>query len=749
MASFNSTVITTKGHALIAKIVAGTATPTFTQMKVSNTDYSAYTQAQKEAMTSISNVKQSMQIAEVVKVNTASVKVSAALDNSALATGYYLKTIGLYAMDPVEGEILYSVTTAIESDWIPPNTGISITSIMIDLITVVSNADNVSVIVDPNATATVSQINEIWDEIDQPEFNSVQLTALEQIKSVIDSYGGIAEFIASGETLQQIITNGNFANGSTGWTGNLATISESAGILSSTSTSANGGAQQTNIKLRPGKYLVCANVKSSVASKVYIQLENASSPYQSFGVSDYHPGGSVWANLRFIADVTIEISTGAIRLRDLRTSGWDTIQIDDVMLIPLINTPYAAETSASNVYARIRKYFEGLQGAKDLGVGSRGKNLFNKNNRVLSKTIFGDGSTLGDSTLTDTSAYIKVKPNTNYTISNHSTDGSRTLGLYDKNFNIITPYTQTGNKTFLTPSNCAYVRFSMSKLQVDTAMFNEGTTALPYEEYQGSKATIICTDSTKFSRSKLPNLVENKFQLKDGKFQAIKNVAEQTLVSGDITALVTTAVNFDYARVTRKADNAAYNLTSQLSNSMISSFGVSKSWSTFDSIDNLNFIIGESGTLDAYTFPKGTYADLTAVRTALVGTKVQYPLATPITIPEDAFDDYGITVEGSLSSNTDFTEFFVEDYDLFTPITVNYSTNLAKATENLKESVQDLIQNKAIHSSGSNANGRWIRFNDGTQMCHNDNVAITVDPAAFIGTATSVDSAKFKIGRWK
>ena len=31
--------------------------------------------------------------------------------------------------------------------------------------------------------------------------------------------------------------------------------------------------------------------------------------------------------------------------------------------------------------------------------------------------------------------------------------------------------------------------------------------------------------------------------------------------------------------------------------------------------------------------------------------------------------------------------------------------------------VIDLLENKSIHSSGSNANGRWIRFQDGTQIC--------------------------------
>lgn len=48
----------------------------------------------------------------------------------------------------------------------------------------------------------------------------------------------------------------------------------------------------------------------------------------------------------------------------------------------------------------------------------------------------------------------------------------------------------------------------------------------------------------------------------------------------------------------------------------------------------------------------------------------------------------------------------------------------------------------------SNANGKAIRFADGTQMAWNDNAAITIDPAAFTGTPASIDGAKFKIGRW-
>ena len=54
----------------------------------------------------------------------------------------------------------------------------------------------------------------------------------------------------------------------------------------------------------------------------------------------------------------------------------------------------------------------------------------------------------------------------------------------------------------------------------------------------------------------------------------------------------------------------------------------------------------------------------------------------------------------------------------------------------------------AVIERGSNANGDYIRFADGTQICTNDNSAITTSPAAFVGTITKIDGDKLWLGRW-
>ena len=54
----------------------------------------------------------------------------------------------------------------------------------------------------------------------------------------------------------------------------------------------------------------------------------------------------------------------------------------------------------------------------------------------------------------------------------------------------------------------------------------------------------------------------------------------------------------------------------------------------------------------------------------------------------------------------------------------------------------------AIIERGSNANGEYTRWADGTQVATNSNSAITTAPAAFTGTITKIDSDKLWLGFW-
>lgn len=54
----------------------------------------------------------------------------------------------------------------------------------------------------------------------------------------------------------------------------------------------------------------------------------------------------------------------------------------------------------------------------------------------------------------------------------------------------------------------------------------------------------------------------------------------------------------------------------------------------------------------------------------------------------------------------------------------------------------------AVIESGSNGNGQYVAWADGTLICTNDNTAITAAPATFVGAITKVGGDKLWVGRW-
>ena len=162
MAEFSSFVITAKGQALMSKLIAGSGTCNFSAIKTSTT---VYTQGQLEALTALTNIKQSADISSISRINSASVNIKGALNNTALATGYTVNTIGLYAIDPDEGEILYAVARATQAGYMPPYNSITSSGILFDFVITVGNASNVTVTVNPAAVATQADVIAINAEI--------------------------------------------------------------------------------------------------------------------------------------------------------------------------------------------------------------------------------------------------------------------------------------------------------------------------------------------------------------------------------------------------------------------------------------------------------------------------------------------------------------------------------------------------------------------------------------------------------
>lgn len=163
MAEFSKLVITSNGQALISKVLAGKQGVEFTKICASST---TYTMAQLEALTALSNVKQTSLVSKITRTNEVAVQVETAFTNTDIKTGYYMRTLGLYALDPDKGEILYAVTIETSGNcYMPPYNGITVSGAYVKLVTTIGNADNVSLEVDQAAVATIGDIQELEKEI--------------------------------------------------------------------------------------------------------------------------------------------------------------------------------------------------------------------------------------------------------------------------------------------------------------------------------------------------------------------------------------------------------------------------------------------------------------------------------------------------------------------------------------------------------------------------------------------------------
>ncbi len=164
MAEFSRLVITNKGQALLAKMMTGEGNVEFTKISTSDMEY---TLEQLEALTEFSGVKQTVSVAKVTRTNGVAVMIEAIFNNLELTQGYHMRALGLYAIDPDDGEILYAVTTEMSGCcYMPAYNGVTVSGACIKLVTTVGNAENVSLEVDPGVYATVGEIKELRESVD-------------------------------------------------------------------------------------------------------------------------------------------------------------------------------------------------------------------------------------------------------------------------------------------------------------------------------------------------------------------------------------------------------------------------------------------------------------------------------------------------------------------------------------------------------------------------------------------------------
>ena len=170
MADFNGTILTTQGLNLLAQAQAG-ETLQFTQVVLGSGTWSST--MNPASMTSLVYPSQTVPIQSVSVVGDGTARIRFLISNSSLSVGYLLSEIGIYAQTQSSPNSLYAVTYAQNPDFLPAS-GVTTIEDVIDIYTVVSNAQSVTAVI--NNSVMLATMQDLYTA--RPEFSSSTPTDL-------------------------------------------------------------------------------------------------------------------------------------------------------------------------------------------------------------------------------------------------------------------------------------------------------------------------------------------------------------------------------------------------------------------------------------------------------------------------------------------------------------------------------------------------------------------------------------------
>ena len=178
MLTWNPSKLTSAGKALLAKAQAGRATIEFTKTQTGSGSYSSGESV--ENLTALKAPKQTFPIASKQISNDSTLILKITISNKTeteeLKNGYEIKEFGVFAKDPDKGEILYSISTANVSDYLPAYNNVIPSVINMSYYLEVANASNVT-INSAGALALQADLEALEARVATIEQNKVELLA--------------------------------------------------------------------------------------------------------------------------------------------------------------------------------------------------------------------------------------------------------------------------------------------------------------------------------------------------------------------------------------------------------------------------------------------------------------------------------------------------------------------------------------------------------------------------------------------
>ncbi len=181
-AEFNAGVLTTKGLALLAKWQAGECTPTITRAVCGSGSYSSG--ESPVSRTALKSQKLSVEISKKTVQNTSTLLLRFIFSNETLTAGFKVTEVGVYATDPDDGEILYSIATSADeenADYLSAYNGTYPSTIVFNYQIEVANADSVTITSSGGAYAPADEFYELQANVEALQEQADDNSLAEQI----------------------------------------------------------------------------------------------------------------------------------------------------------------------------------------------------------------------------------------------------------------------------------------------------------------------------------------------------------------------------------------------------------------------------------------------------------------------------------------------------------------------------------------------------------------------------------------
>ena len=515
--------------------------------------------------------------------------------------------------------------------------------------------------------ASIKSIEQLLSQSNLNQTAQVSSSGREIVSLPKTASNGGMEVKLEGLTAQNLVVNGDFRNGTTGWSGYL-----SAGIsfinnefkVELPSTAYSGAITLLTKFISENKYYRFADIRqdSATSQNVDLQLGGLLFPFSLASNTQTKHSSIVTHN-----------GTGAsLIIAKSSQSSVFNIYVKSVMVINLTATFGAGnEPDLAACDAMFSSYFDGTKSFIPTGrARSVGKNLFDKDKAEFGYYVISTSGNLDQISTHLSSAYIRVQPNTAYTKSINGVALSGTFAFYDASKVFIS---SISTSTFTTPLNTAYLRFDSPIGNADVIKLEKGSVATPYEPYKETELYLTAPDL------KSNGLVKDEIRKGANGYELVKRVGVGTLgaekvINGGFGTTNSWFMSSDRANITNGTLNidvtawgvdvsqympftagkwyfVKFNVTNVVRGGILNIYGVDNAIPiSVNSIKEYTFVMKASTTADStlkinsaniaisidnvsvkeITTSDG---DLTGTTAVIYDTNIHYTLATPIIAP--------------------------------------------------------------------------------------------------------------------